>query len=157
MNDKTIVFVALALTPVAALAAIIPLFRTRKAMGEKRGRLPEKKSALTFLLPPVSAALILLCFVRDFKPSAAFSICGCGVLGVYLSIKEICLRFSAGIYEHGFIANSDFLFFKDIDSAEISADGSIAITTKTRDLKNFTAAQGHAEKIMSAIDTYLSR
>ncbi len=151
MDKKMIVTAALVLLPVAAASVLILFTRAKKALGTMIEKTKRKNNLLIFLIPPVSVALILLCLIRDLKTAGTLGICGCGVLGFFLALKEIRFMFAAGIYEKGFILGSDFFIFGDIDRIDCSQENQLTVTTKGREQKTLQASRKEAEKILAAV------
>ncbi len=151
MDSRLIPYAALALLPVAAALNLTALLRAKKACGKKEASLNAKIHPALFLLIPLSVLLIAACFFRDFSLGGSFAVCGCGILGFYLSLREFCFRAAAGIYENGCILSPGFFLFRDAEEAESPEDGVLAVTTKTREKKMFQIHNAGRAKILAAL------
>ena len=150
MDKQLFVISSLALLPVAALFLAVTFFRTKKKLGEKRGAFRKKTSPLAFLIPPASIALILLCLIRDFQTTGMLAICGCGILGFYLSGREILIMIFSGIYEEGFIIGSDFFFFENISRIDCSQENLMTVESKTKEQKTIHVQKNDVVEIIAA-------
>ena len=151
MARNVIVIAAAILLPVMAAANIAALHKARKACGERVAKLETPKKAPLYALAPVSALLIPLCLVRDFSASGAFAICGCGVLGFYLSLRELCFRSAAGICKGGCILSPSYFLFDDIEEADTSSPNLLVIATTAGAKKSFQLSAEARAQVVGAI------
>ncbi len=137
MAQTIIAIAALILLPVMAAVNIAALRKAQKACGKRLAKLNSRKSQMLYALMPISALLIVFSLFRDFGAAGAFAICGCGVLGFYLSCREICFNTSASICEHGCILSGGYFLFDDVVEADCSIPNLILITTQSRGKRSF--------------------
>ena len=151
MARNAIAMAAAALIPVMAAVNMAALHKARKACGERVARLESKKNAGLYALLPVSVALIPLSLLRDFGASGAFAVCGCGVLGFYLSLRELCFRSAAGICMNGCILSPGYFLFEDVAEADTSSPNLLAVATKAGARKSFQLSDGARAQVVAAI------
>ena len=151
MARAAIAIAAAVLLPVMAAANMAALHKAKKACGERVARLDGQKKGALYALAPVSALLIPLCLLRDFSASGAFAICGCGVLGFYLSVRELCFRSAAGICRNGCVLAPGYFLFDDVVEADTSSPNLLVVTTSSRAKKSFQLSADARFQVVNAI------
>ena len=151
MARNVIAIAAAILLPVMAAVNAAAVIKAKKACGERLVKLENQKKAAHYALLPVSALLIPLCILRDFGATGAFAICGCGVLGFYLSLREICFRTAAGICEKGCILSPSYFLFDELIEANCSSPNLLVIATASSVKKTFQVSAEARSEIVKAI------
>ena len=151
MARIAIVIAAGVLLPVMAAVNMAAVTKAKRACGERVAKLEGQKWGALCALLPVSALLIPLSLVRDFSASGAFAICGCGVLGFYLSLREICFRLAAGICRNGCVLASSYFLFDELIEADCSSPNLLAVTTSARVKKSFQLSAEARAQVVNAI------
>ena len=151
MARNIIVIVAAILLPVMAAVNIAALSKAKKACGERIVKLEGPKKAPLYALAPVSALLIPLCLLRGFSASGAFAICGCGVLGFYLSLRELFFRSSSSICKNGCVLSPSYFLFDEVVETDTSSPNLLVVTTSARAKKSFQLSAEARSQVVSAI------
>ena len=151
MARIAIVMAAGVFLPVMAAVNIAAVTKAKRACGERVAKLEGQKKGALYALLPVSALLIPLCLLRDFSASGAFAICGCGVLGFYLSVRELCFKSAAGVCRNGCVLAPSYFLFDEVVEADCSSPNLLVVTTASRARKSFQLSAEACAQVVSAI------
>lgn len=127
--------VALTLLPVCFVVLYVKIQKIKLKMGQCELAFPGKSPYVYGVVFISTIALIAVNYIRKLEFLTVFAVCGVGVLGFYIGIKEFLYSCFAGMYTYGILWAGDYIFFTEIESYSLNERFTLTISTRDRGQK----------------------
>jgi hypothetical protein len=150
--------VSLALLPLSALYVVVNTLILKRRMGPLVESFCPRFHFQFLGVLLFSPALIALAWYREFTSLPLFALCGVGVIGFYIAVRDLFVSRFTGAYRDGVLWSNAMVRYDDIDSLVLLDSCTLVFVLRNGHEKIFAAEDEEAvsrleQQVKSAVPT----